>query len=280
MKIQFLGSGSAFVLGKENYQSNIIISDDEDNRLLYDCGTTIPDALDAQGLTPQDIESVYISHLHGDHAGGIEYMAFKTYFETWNYNKEGFGSMKPKLFAHKSILFNGWDNTWKGGLQSIQGQVNSLESYFETKYMESNDEFYHHKIKVEPIQTVHVVDDRMINPSYGVMLQETKETHEGNIYTERVFITGDSQFAPNQMLTYFKIADAIFHDCEFADYPNSVHAQFHQLKTLTPEVKAKMYLYHYMLKDKTFEELEAEVLEAGFAGLVKRGDTFEYNEFI
>jgi len=277
VKIKFLGSGSAFVLGKENYQSNIIISDDEDNKLLYDCGTTIADALDFQDLKPQDIESIYISHLHSDHAGGIEYMAFKTYFEVFEFGKTEFGSMKPNLLAHKSILENGWDNTWKGGLRGIQGQTNSLETYFNTSYMEHNDDFYFHNISVKPIQTVHVVDDRMINPSYGLMVQRINRKVDGYDRGKKVFISGDSQFSPNQMLTYFNQADEIFHDCEFANYPNSVHAQFHQLCGLPSLIKEKMYLYHYMLKGKSFEELEATVLKAGFKGLVKRGQEFIYD---
>jgi len=75
-------------------------------------------------------------------------------------------------------------------------------------------------------------------------------------------------------------AEVIFHDCEFAEYPNSVHAQFHQLKTLNVETKRKMWLYHYSLGARTYEELESEVIEAGFAGLVKRGQEFDFREMI
>ena len=279
MKITFLGSGSAFSLAEENYQSNILISAGDKN-LLYDCGTSIPEALNAKGMKPQDLDAIYISHLHADHAGGIEYVAFKTFFEVFAFGKTEFGSMKPSLYGHSTILSEGWDNTWKGGLQSIQGQTNSLETYFDTHYMESNTDFNFHSIRVQPIQTIHVVDNRMINPSYGITVQERKDTHEGTIYGERVFISGDSQFAPNSMLTYFKQADVIFHDCEFAVYDNSVHAQFHELKTLSEDTKKKMWLYHYSLNGKTFEELEADVLDAGFAGLVKRGQEFDFNNLI
>ena len=265
MKIKFLGSGSAFVLGKENYQSNILLTKD-DKHLLYDCGTTIPDALDEAGLVPQDLDSIYISHLHGDHAGGIEYIAFKTFFEVFNFGKTEFGSMRPKLYAHKAILFNGWDFTWKGGLQSIQGQTNTLETYFDTSYMSSNDVFDFYGTEMKPIQTVHIVDNRSIVPSYGMMFTDNEIT---------VFISGDSQFAPNQMLTYFNQSDIIFHDCEFAEYPNSVHAQYHQLLTLPDNVREKMWLYHYMLKGKTFDELNQEVRDAGFAGLIKKGQEFD-----
>lgn len=45
MKITFLGSGSAFVTGKENYHSNILIEENS-SKMLYDAGTSINDALD------------------------------------------------------------------------------------------------------------------------------------------------------------------------------------------------------------------------------------------
>jgi hypothetical protein len=54
-----------------------------------------------------------------------------------------------------------------------------------------------------------------------------------------------------------------------------VHAQFHQLCTLPEKIKRKMFLYHYSLIGKTYEELNADVQNNGFAGLVKRGQTFD-----
>ncbi len=84
MTIKFLGSGSAWVLAEENYQSNILITknvDGEDKNFLYDAGSTISESLNAQDLKVQDIDSLYISHLHSDHSGGVEDIAFKTYFQ-------------------------------------------------------------------------------------------------------------------------------------------------------------------------------------------------------
>ena len=60
-----------------------------------------------------------------------------------------------------------------------------------------------------------------------------------------------------------------------AEYPNSIHAQFHQLCTLDDNIKNKMWLYHYSLNGKTYEELESEVLKNGFAGLIKKGQEFD-----
>ena len=85
MKIKFLGSGSAFELAENNYQSNILISTEVENyelipesltegntkledkrmikHLLYDAGSTIAEALNSAGMKPQDLDSIYISHL-------------------------------------------------------------------------------------------------------------------------------------------------------------------------------------------------------------------------
>jgi ribonuclease BN (tRNA processing enzyme) len=287
IKVKFLGSGSAFVFAEENYQSNILFTKEvetqkvhessqftgdttyqnvkESKHLLYDAGETCAEALKAQDMIPQDLDSIYISHLHGDHSGGIESIAFKTYFQVFNFGKSEFGSMKPNLLAHHSILRDGWDHSWSAGLQSIQGEVNTLESYFDTTYLQDNDSFDFYGTEMKPIQTVHVVDDRRMVPSYGMMFKENDTT---------AFLTGDTQFAPNQMLTYYAQSDIIFQDCEFAEYPGSVHAQFHQLCTLPLEIKRKMWLYHYSLGAKTYEELEEEAKDAGFAGLVKRGQEF------
>lgn len=263
MYIKFLGSGSAFVNAHENYQSNILIknSETDDKYLLFDCGMTINEAIELSDIKLDDIDSIYISHLHADHAGGIEYVAFKTYFSTFP-----FGKNKPTLIGHTDILKDGWNKTWSGGLESIQGQQNTLETYFNIVSHQDNEIFKFQGIEMHPIQTVHVVDNKNIVPSYGLMFDSQKNT---------VFISGDSQMAPNQMQTFYDKSTLIFHDCEFAEYPGSVHAQFHELSRLSAGTKAKMWLYHYSLNGKSLEDLDKLVEDAGFAGIVRRGQDFE-----
>lgn len=277
MKLKFLGSGSALVRYKENFQSSILIIQEAEehvkisketysiNRtpkgLIYDFGDTIWEALDYHDIPIEMIDSIFISHLHGDHAGGIEKIAFGTYFSTFP-----FGQNKINLYGHVDVLEEGWEHTWMGGLRSIQGQVNQLSTYFNTHYLHDNDSFDFYGVKIYPLQTTHVVDDRRTIPSYGLIIRGKEE----------ILITGDTQFAPNQLLTFYAKADVIFNDCEIAEYDNSVHAQFHQLAELPGGIKNKMWLYHYTLKDRTYEELEQMVLDSGFAGLVKRGQEFEF----
>jgi len=264
MKLTFLGSGSAFTLAHENYHSNIIIESDGKN-VLYDAGTTIGDALQLQGMIPQDIQKIFISHNHGDHTGGLEYIGFKRYF-----NGYPFGEDIPTLIGHHSVLDELWDNGLKAGMRSLQDKTATLETYFDVTYIPDSGAFdIGDNVTGEIVQTIHVIDDRRFMPSYGLMLLK-----KNAIQDHRVFITGDSQLAPNQMTSFYNHADTIFHDCELADYPNSVHAQYHELVTLPDAIKAKMWLYHYTTNDGAIELPDAVV--DGFQGFVKRGDVFEF----
>ncbi|MDD5213826.1 MAG: MBL fold metallo-hydrolase [Candidatus Gracilibacteria bacterium] len=291
--ITFLGSGNAFCRAEENYQSNILITREVEELIenssdtnivnrkkkkkhfLFDAGATIADALHAVRVHIDDIDTIFISHQHADHIGGLENIAFKRYF-----GKLPFGQNKPHIVGNADVLNDTWHDSLKGGLQSIQGEVNSLESYFTCTYLDHNGYFLFYGIEIEAVQTLHSIDNKRFVPSYGIIIN-------GN---ERIFITGDTQFAPNQMFTFYEQVDWIFQDCEFANYPKSIHAQFHQLCKLPDEIRKKMYLYHYSLKIgekeapdgyieniyEAFEDREKMVLEAGFAGLVKKGQQFPF----
>jgi len=51
-------------------------------RFLLDCGPTALMALKREGLTSADIDTILISHLHGDHFGGIPFLLLECVFET------------------------------------------------------------------------------------------------------------------------------------------------------------------------------------------------------
>jgi ribonuclease BN (tRNA processing enzyme) len=71
-RIQFIGSGDAFGSGGRR-QTCIAVSGD-DQRLLVDCGTTSVLGLKALGLDPNTVSAVAVTHLHGDHFGGLPFL--------------------------------------------------------------------------------------------------------------------------------------------------------------------------------------------------------------
>ena len=72
LEIQFLGSGDAFGSGGR-LQSCILVKQ-EQGQFLIDCGTSCMIGMDRYGINPNDIRTILISHLHGDHYGGIPFL--------------------------------------------------------------------------------------------------------------------------------------------------------------------------------------------------------------
>ena len=72
IEIQFLGSGDARGSGGR-FQTCILVRSREEN-LLFDCGSTSLIAMKRFGVDPSSIDRILISHLHGDHFGGIPFL--------------------------------------------------------------------------------------------------------------------------------------------------------------------------------------------------------------
>ncbi|HXP18765.1 MAG TPA: MBL fold metallo-hydrolase [Streptosporangiaceae bacterium] len=72
MRVRFAGSGDAFGSGGR-WQTCIHLSH-PDQVMLADCGATSLAALKAQGLDPGAVTAVAITHLHGDHFGGLPFL--------------------------------------------------------------------------------------------------------------------------------------------------------------------------------------------------------------
>jgi ribonuclease BN (tRNA processing enzyme) len=72
VRVRFVGSGDAFGSGGR-WQTCIHVSG-EGQVLLVDCGATSLTALKAQGLAPGTVDGVVVTHLHGDHFGGLPFL--------------------------------------------------------------------------------------------------------------------------------------------------------------------------------------------------------------
>lgn len=70
MKITVLGSGDAFGSGGR-LQTSFHVAPDGGEAFLIDCGVTALIGLDRAGFDPNAVATIFISHLHGDHFGGL-----------------------------------------------------------------------------------------------------------------------------------------------------------------------------------------------------------------
>lgn len=251
MKLTFIGTGSAFTVGQENYHSNMILESNSQERLLIDCGSDARLALNELNLSYKDIQSVYISHLHADHCGGLEWLAFTTFFNPT--------CSKPHLYLHPDLK----DSLWRilsVSLNPFQNKKIDLSTFFEVHQIE-NAKFTWNQHDFRIFPTVHIKQDSNLMPCYGVIVKGDDKT---------ILITADTQYTPETLLPLYREVDIIFHDCEISPERSGVHARYEELTELSPEIKKKIWLYHYHplpLHDARVD---------GFKGFAKKGQSFDF----
>jgi hydroxyacylglutathione hydrolase len=217
--IQMLGTGSAF--GKKYNNNNALITCNG-YKLLVDCGITAPRALFELDIQPNMINGIFITHLHADHVGGLEEVALQMMYI---YKK------KPTLLIPGPLRKTLWENTLKGGMESITDQLVSLENYFDIIQIEEGIPLeIHPGFTIETFYTKHILG----KPSYALLLNDA------------LFYSADTRFDP-QLLNHVhaeRNCSYILHDCQLYG-PETVHATLPQLLTLPAEIQAKMFLMHY-----------------------------------
>lgn len=254
-KLLFLGSGSAFTVGADNFHSNILLITENGQKLLIDCGSDIRFSLHKAGFSHQDITDIYISHLHSDHAGGLEYIGLTTKFDP--------KSAKPNLYLSIDIANTVWEHTLSGGMQSIEGEMTTLNSFFKVYPIGKNRSFIWNNIKFNLVKVIHINNGNFIMPTYGLFFA---------VDNIKVFITSDTRLCYEKLKKYYQEADVIFHDCETSQYPTPVHTRYEQLLNLPENIKNKIWLYGY--QPGTLPNAEKD----GFLGFVKRGQVFNLTE--
>jgi ribonuclease BN (tRNA processing enzyme) len=251
MKLLFLGVFSAFSVGDATFQSNMLIESESGTKLLIDCGSDARHSLFAQGYRHKDIDAVYISHLHSDHVGGLEWLGFCKRF---------IDGQKPTLYISADQSEKLWNNVLSGGMSSLEGEKATLASYFNINAI-SNNYFIWENYLFELIKTYHYVCNAEILPSYGLLIDNA---------LKKIFITTDTRFSPDNLQEVYNKADIIFHDCETTPIITGQHAHYNDLKTLDKKTKQKIWLYDYN------EGKLPDAQKDGFQGFVVRGQRFNF----
>lgn len=107
MDVTFVGSGDAFGSGGR-YQTCIQLRT-RAATLLVDCGATSLTALRGLAADVADVDAVLISHLHGDHFGGLPFLVLDAQFSTRTKPLRVIGPMgtRKRLMAAMEVLFPG-----------------------------------------------------------------------------------------------------------------------------------------------------------------------------
>ena len=235
LRIVFLGVGSAFT--KRKRQSNFLIIQG-DCHVLVDCGTLGSLALGDIGLNVNKVQYYLPTHSHADHIGGIEEVALVNRYITNSLNK-------PKMIIVKEYQDLLWAKSLAGGIEfceAKQGRPLKLTDFFdilrpkEIEILGQKTWLYQHgPIDLVFMRTRHIPD--------SATSVDGAQWCSGLLINRRVWISGDTMFDKDYPMSFSKISEAMFHDCQM--FQGGVHASYRQLMTLPEEVRAKMYLYHY-----------------------------------
>lgn len=252
MNIRFLGVGPAFG-GSDQYQSNLLIRTEAGRCLLLDCGGDIRFSLAECGVPTEDLEALYVSHLHGDHIGGMEWLALVSRF--------GPRPWRPRLLCEAAQLERLWHQALRAGLEYVDGARLGLEDYFDCQPLSLERPFHWAGLRGELVKMPHVRAAVGEHPSFGLVLQEGAGPS--------VFISTDTRFAPDILLPIAARVALIFHDCETSPAITGVHARYEELRTLPDGVRARMWLYHHHPAPHLHPQAD------GFRGFVTKGQAFQ-----
>ncbi len=252
MRLIFLGTGAAFTLADDNFQSNAILEADDGGRLLIDCGTDARRAMKAAGLCQRDITDVYISHLHGDHVGGLEWLGFTTYFT------QGLG--RPILYIQEDMVGPLWTESLKAGMEALDFGPGTLDDFFDVRPLPATGSFLFGGCRLELVPLVHISSGDVVMPSYGLMIHAAAGP---------TLFTSDCLHQPETLMPYYRAARLIFHDCDTTPHKGGAHAHYRELVDLPADVKAKTWLYHYA--DGPLPDAVAD----GFLGFARPRQVFD-----
>ena len=273
-KLDWIGVGSFFTLidGESNF-----LLDVDGHLMVFDCGMSFKHMITPQQL--RDIEAVYISHLHSDHAGGLEFLLYACYYQL---------QKRITLVAPFEVISE-LRNMFHGNLGKTSFGDQGLEFYCDILTIEhcvdetvSRDNYRRgasfYGVDISCIRLPHVIphaytltnrDLTQCMLSYGLLFRY-------NDYF--VFWSSDctesdacSDMA-NIKIKAMEMADLVFHECEDSDFVSGVHANLKvHLMQYPKNIRTKMYLYHMSDRRPRDEAIKA----LGFAGAVQKRQVFE-----
>ena len=259
MKVTFLGVGSAFSRTQSN--SNLLV-EAKNATISLDFGRTATSSLEEYGMSLKELTHIIITHLHADHIGGLEEVAFVSRLVHKH---------RIQLLTTESMLTKLWNHSLRGGLEFIEETPNDhtpqvLQDFFATVAIPSEQWV---PIAGTNIQVyLHPTDHVRGMESYAIEMRQGSSERREN----RFFFSGDTKFNPSMITTATQRCKYVFHDCQLLDSGEKniygVHASYNQLKQLPPAVMQDVWLYHYG------DDAQPNVQKDGFAGLLRHLQSF------
>lgn len=214
--VHFVGSGDAF--GSGGRLQTCILVEGPDARVAIDFGTTSLVGLRRMGIHHNDIDAILLTHLHGDHCGGVPFLL-----------------MDAMLGAKRTSALT------VAGPTGTQSHLPMLqEALFPGSHvMEPRFPFEVVELPQKGVETVGGI--RVAT----VPARHTRETNPLAIRIEiggkKVVYTGDGEYTP-ELGQLAEGADLVVAECYFYDKPVKWHLNYPDI----PKLKAKRVVLTHM----------------------------------
>jgi ribonuclease BN (tRNA processing enzyme) len=217
-----LGVGNAF---SAMYYSSCLALQAEGSWLLIDCPHPIRKILREAPPAPDldQVSAVILTHLHGDHASGLEGYGYFCY--------HSLGGRRAPLYAHPDVSIHLWSGHLSASMEwSLRpdGQSpvhHSFEEYFDLHPLDETRPSLIGPFTVECRRTIHSL------PTTALRIRAAGRC---------LGYSADTAFDPG-LIDWLAEADLIIHETG----ETGQHTPHQQLLTLPAPVRAKMRLIHY-----------------------------------
>lgn len=226
LTVRVVGVGDAFTA---RYHNACLLLESSSTRLLVDAPPALARALrdlslaepGAPAVGLDDIDHVLITHLHGDHVGGLEQLLFWRRFVT---------GRKARLHAIPEVLAGLWETRLRGGMDTLMDtpggptRALTLEDYAEVEPLAASGETTIGDLSIAWRPTIHHIPTSAIRVRAG-----------GHSFG----YSADTAFDPS-LIAWLERADLFFHETNLG-----IHTPLASLAALPPATRARMRLIHY-----------------------------------
>jgi ribonuclease BN (tRNA processing enzyme) len=223
LSVRVVGVGDAFTA---LYYNACLLIESAGTRLLIDAPPALARALRESATAPLpviglgDVDHVLITHLHGDHVGGLEQLLFFRRFVT---------GRKAAVYAIPEVLAGLWDTRLRGGMETLldapggPARTLSLEDYADVRPLGPGVTAIG-DLEIAWRPTIHHIPTSAVRVRHG---------------SASVGYSADTAFDPT-LIAWLEQADLFFHETNLG-----IHTELSSLVALPPSTRARMRLIHY-----------------------------------
>jgi ribonuclease BN (tRNA processing enzyme) len=236
--LRFIGCGDAFASGGR--LNTCLLLEGGPEPVVLDCGATTLMALKRSGIAPEHLGYIALSHLHGDHFGGLPWLILDGRFAK---------RTRPLVIAGppttRERLERAFEALYPGGF--------AAENPFELSFVEMDERVAYSlgPASVTPFEVVH----NSGAPSYALRVE-----YGGKV----IAFSGDTEWTDN-LLDAARGADLFVCECNYVDKQVPGHLDYRTLSERRSQIECERLVLTHMSDDVLgrLDELDAEAAADG-----------------